>query len=128
MQTFQTTGSIKDHDQSHFVHPGTFQAYCGYRDVADSRNTKRIVLSPYSTRTHFLPSLTNAILATAMFRCWHLILFFSGWAACVALVCRFAHDISFQSTLLNIFGTVLGFVISYRTSSSFERYVRKSCW
>jgi len=63
-----------------------------------------------------------------MFRCWHLILFFSGWAACVALVCRFAHDISFQSTLLNIFGTVLGFVISYRTSSSFERYVRGGCW
>ncbi|KZV80111.1 UPF0187-domain-containing protein, partial [Exidia glandulosa HHB12029] len=80
------------------------------------------VLSPYSSQTHFVPSFANAVLATALFRCWHIILFFSAWAACVTLISNFVHDISFQSTLLNVFGTVLGFVISYRTSSSFERY------
>ncbi|KAH7100014.1 UPF0187-domain-containing protein [Auriculariales sp. MPI-PUGE-AT-0066] len=104
MQTFHTTASLKDleaADQGHFVHP---------------------VMSPYSSRRRFLPSLTNALLATAMFRCWHLILLFSGWAAGVVLICKYVHDISFQSTLLNVFGTILGFVISYRTSSSFERY------
>ncbi|EJD41899.1 UPF0187-domain-containing protein [Auricularia subglabra TFB-10046 SS5] len=99
-QTFHTAAeSLKD--QNFFVHP---------------------VLSPYSSKTHFVPSLANAVLATALFRCWHIILFFSGWAACVTLITRYVHDVSFQSTLLNVFGTVLGFVISYRTSSSFERY------
>lgn len=84
MQTFHTAAeSLKD--QSFFVHP---------------------VLSPYSSQTHFVPSLTNAVLATALFRCWHIILFFSAWAAGVALISNFVHDISFQSTLLNVFGTV----------------------
>ncbi|PVF96684.1 UPF0187-domain-containing protein [Serendipita vermifera] len=32
------------------------------------------------------------------------------------------YDLSIQPTLLTVLGTVLGFVISYRTSSSFERY------
>ncbi|KAG8995487.1 hypothetical protein FRB94_009136 [Tulasnella sp. JGI-2019a] len=69
---------------------------------------------------HF--SLLNAILATALFRCWHLIVFFTGWATMVVLINVHVHSLTFASTLLTIFGTVLGFVISYRTTASFERY------
>ncbi|TFY78535.1 hypothetical protein EWM64_g5474, partial [Hericium alpestre] len=56
---------------------------------------------PFAPQRRLWPTLVNALLATALFRCWHILLFFAAW-----------------STL----GTVLGFVISYRTTSSFERY------
>ncbi|KAG8974333.1 hypothetical protein FRC05_007639 [Tulasnella sp. 425] len=40
----------------------------------------------------------------------------------VALISDKVKVLSLPSTLITVFGTVLGFVISYRTSSSFERY------
>ncbi|KAG8981412.1 hypothetical protein FRB93_008695 [Tulasnella sp. JGI-2019a] len=67
-------------------------------------------------------SLFHAILATALFRCCHLIIFFTGWATMVVLITVHVHDLTFPSTLLTVFSTVLGFVISYRTTASFERY------
>ncbi|KAF8593802.1 UPF0187-domain-containing protein, partial [Ceratobasidium sp. AG-I] len=70
----------------------------------------------------FFSTLLDEILATALFRCWNLILFFTGWAACVCLITDKIHDLSIQPTLLTVLGTVLGFVISYRTTSAFERY------
>ncbi|CAE7094371.1 unnamed protein product [Rhizoctonia solani] len=79
-------------------------------------------IDPFAHPTRFFPSLFNAILATALFRCWHLILFFGGWATCVCLISAKVHNLGIQPTLLTVFGTILGFVISYRTSSSFERY------
>ncbi|KAG9098537.1 hypothetical protein FRC06_006244 [Ceratobasidium sp. 370] len=79
-------------------------------------------IDPFAHPTRFFPTLLNAVLATALFRCWNLILLFTGWAACVCLITDKVHDLSIQPTLLTVLGTVLGFVISYRTSSSFERY------
>jgi len=79
-------------------------------------------IDPFAHPSRFFPTLFNAILATALFRCWNLILLFTGWAACVCLITDKVHDLSIQPTLLTVLGTVLGFVISYRTSSSFERY------
>ncbi|QRV93339.1 bestrophin protein [Ceratobasidium sp. AG-Ba] len=79
-------------------------------------------IDPFAHPGRFFPTLLNAILATALFRCWNLILFFTGWAACVCLITDKVHKLSFAPTLLTVLGTVLGFVISYRTSSSFERY------
>ncbi|KAI6112252.1 Bestrophin, RFP-TM, chloride channel-domain-containing protein [Pisolithus croceorrhizus] len=64
----------------------------------------------------------NTLLATAIFRCWHILLFFGGWSATVCLINQHVHKLAFQPTLLTVFGTVLGFIISYRTTSSFERY------
>ncbi|CAG7850261.1 SubName: Full=Uncharacterized protein {ECO:0000313/EMBL:CCA71351.1} [Serendipita indica DSM 11827] len=61
-------------------------------------------------------------MATALFQVWHFILGFSLEATAVVLISKNVKDISFQPTLLTVLGTVLGFVISYRTSSSFERY------
>ncbi|KAG9093797.1 hypothetical protein FS749_013722, partial [Ceratobasidium sp. UAMH 11750] len=79
-------------------------------------------IDPFAHPARFFPTLLNAVLATALFRCWNLILLFTGWAACVCLITDKVHDLSIQPTLLTVLGTVLGFVISYRTSSSFERY------
>ncbi|KAL5521112.1 hypothetical protein ACEPAG_9034 [Sanghuangporus baumii] len=72
--------------------------------------------------THFLSTFFNAILATALFRCWHILVFYLGWATMVTLLNEKVTRLTFQPTLLTVVGTVLGFVISYRTTSSFERY------
>ncbi|KAI5981553.1 Bestrophin, RFP-TM, chloride channel-domain-containing protein [Pisolithus albus] len=67
-------------------------------------------------------SIVNTLLATAIFRCWHILLFFGGWSTMICLINQHVHKLVFQPTLLTVFGTVLGFIISYRTTSSFERY------
>ncbi|KAG2098703.1 Bestrophin, RFP-TM, chloride channel-domain-containing protein [Suillus discolor] len=64
----------------------------------------------------------NALLATALFRCWHILIFFGAWSTAICVVNYNGHHVSLQPTLITVFGTVLGFVISYRTTSSFERY------
>ncbi|KLO15172.1 UPF0187-domain-containing protein [Schizopora paradoxa] len=71
---------------------------------------------------NLLSSLFKAVLATALFRCWHLLIFFAAWATAVSLINHKVTGFTFQPTLLTVVGTVLGFVISYRTTSSFERY------
>ncbi|TBU31498.1 Bestrophin, RFP-TM, chloride channel-domain-containing protein [Dichomitus squalens] len=66
--------------------------------------------------------LLSAVLATAVFRCWPLLLFFSGWAVAVTVISHSVHSLAISPTLLTVIGTVLGFVVSYRTTASFERY------
>ncbi|KAF8601085.1 UPF0187-domain-containing protein [Ceratobasidium sp. AG-I] len=70
----------------------------------------------------FFSALFNAISATTLLNCWKLILVSTGWAACICLIIDKVHDLSIQPTLLTALGTMLGFVISYRTTSAFERY------
>ncbi|KXN89029.1 hypothetical protein AN958_06380 [Leucoagaricus sp. SymC.cos] len=71
----------------------------------------------------FAPAeILNAVLATALFRCLHLILFFTTWSAVVTALNEKGFNVNIDSSLLTVIGTVLGFVISYRTTSSFERY------
>ncbi|KDQ16816.1 hypothetical protein BOTBODRAFT_129750, partial [Botryobasidium botryosum FD-172 SS1] len=79
-------------------------------------------VDPFAKPKPFLETAFHAILATALFRCWHIIIFFSAWATCITVICHSVHDVSVQSTLLTVWGTVLGFIVSYRTSSSFQRY------
>ena len=50
----------------------------------------------------FWPSLISALLATALFRCWHILLFFTGWGAMVTLVSQYVYPLSFQPTLLTV--------------------------
>ncbi|KAI0330646.1 UPF0187-domain-containing protein [Cubamyces sp. BRFM 1775] len=69
-----------------------------------------------------LSRFVSAVLATAVIRCWPLLLFFSAWATAVSLISYNVYDLAIQPTLLTVIGTVLGFVISYRTTASFERY------
>ncbi|KAL4268337.1 Voltage-dependent anion channel-forming protein YneE/VCCN1/2-like protein, partial [Pleurotus pulmonarius] len=77
---------------------------------------------PFAPREQPAASIVNAFLATAFYRCWHILLFYGAWATMVTVLGHTGHDIIVQPTLLTVVGTVLGFVISYRTTSSFERY------
>lgn len=77
---------------------------------------------PFSRQRAFGPTFWHAILATALFRCWHLLLFFGGWSTLICVISHTKKNLGIASTLLTVIGTVLGFVISYRTTSSFERY------
>ncbi|KAF8266251.1 Bestrophin, RFP-TM, chloride channel-domain-containing protein [Lactarius quietus] len=77
---------------------------------------------PFSHERAFGSNFWHAILATALFRCWHLLLFFAAWSTAICVISDTTKDLGIASTLLTVIGTVLGFVISYRTTSSFERY------
>ncbi|KAF8628929.1 hypothetical protein AX15_003647 [Amanita polypyramis BW_CC] len=80
------------------------------------------VPDPFAPRQKPGASFVNAILATALFRCWHILLLIAAWSTMITVLNREGYHARFQSTLLTVIGTVLGFVISYRTTSSFERY------
>ncbi|KAG1835830.1 Bestrophin, RFP-TM, chloride channel-domain-containing protein [Suillus subalutaceus] len=80
-------------------------------------NSPDVLLGP-STWSSF----GHALLATALFRCWHILIFFGAWSTAICVISHNVHSLALQPTLITVFGTVLGFVISYRTTSSFERY------
>ncbi|KAI0819472.1 UPF0187-domain-containing protein [Trametes gibbosa] len=62
--------------------------------------------------------------ATVINDIWPEVLFFSGVATMVTLVSEMTrHKLSFSSAMLTVLGTVLGLVISFRTSSAYERYM-----
>uniref|UniRef100_D8QJA6 Uncharacterized protein n=1 Tax=Schizophyllum commune (strain H4-8 / FGSC 9210) TaxID=578458 RepID=D8QJA6_SCHCM len=77
---------------------------------------------PVAARRRPGASFVNAVLATALFRCWHILIFFAAWATLITVLNHNGYGIWIESTLLTVIGTVLGFIISYRTTSSFERY------
>ncbi|CAG7854565.1 SubName: Full=Uncharacterized protein {ECO:0000313/EMBL:CCA70555.1} [Serendipita indica DSM 11827] len=81
-------------------------------------------VNPFSRPKSFIKGMVHAVLATAIFRCWHFILFYS-LEAFVVTYFYMVHGKTFlaiENTLMNVLGTVLGFVIGYRSSASFERY------
>ncbi|KAF8880638.1 Bestrophin, RFP-TM, chloride channel-domain-containing protein [Infundibulicybe gibba] len=80
------------------------------------------VPDPFAPRGRPMASILHTVLATALFRCWNTLVFFSAWSILIIVLNHQGHALSFQPTLLTVIGTVLGFVISYRTTSSFERY------
>ncbi|KAI0049357.1 UPF0187-domain-containing protein [Auriscalpium vulgare] len=70
----------------------------------------------------FWSTFIHGLLATALFRCWHILIFFAAWSTAISVISHTTRNLGIQPTLLTVLGTVLGFVISYRTTSSFERY------
>ncbi|KAF8962275.1 Bestrophin, RFP-TM, chloride channel-domain-containing protein [Flammula alnicola] len=61
--------------------------------------------------------------ATVINDIWPEVLFFSLVATMVVLVSeKTSHDLGISNQLLTVLGTVLGLVISFRTSSAYERY------
>ncbi|KAJ7080604.1 Bestrophin, RFP-TM, chloride channel-domain-containing protein [Mycena belliarum] len=91
---------------------------------AESLSHKGFAAAPDSVAARRRPgaSFFNALLATAVFRCWHILLFFAAWSTTITVLDHNKFNVRFASTLLTVIGTVLGFVVSYRTTSSFERY------
>ncbi|KAL0058351.1 hypothetical protein AAF712_014970 [Marasmius tenuissimus] len=86
-------------------------------------------LDPLASRRRTRDSYLNALLATALVRCWHILLFFGAWATLITVLNHHGHNLVIEPTVLTVIGTVLGFVISYRTTSSFERYNEgRSLW
>ncbi|EJD07947.1 UPF0187-domain-containing protein [Fomitiporia mediterranea MF3/22] len=75
-----------------------------------------------TTPTRLVQAFFKSLLATALFRCWHILLFYFAWATVITLINVHVTSLTFAPTLLTVVGTVLGFVVSYRTTSSFERY------
>lgn len=68
-------------------------------------------------------SLSKKLRATVINDIWVQVLFFTAVAAMVSLVSDLTtHQLSVNNTLLGVLGTVLGLVISFRTSSAYERY------
>ncbi|PPQ67751.1 hypothetical protein CVT26_007038 [Gymnopilus dilepis] len=61
--------------------------------------------------------------ATVVNDIWPEVLFFSLVATMVYLVTeKTSHDLNINNGLLSVLGTVLGLVLSFRTSSAYERY------
>ncbi|KAF7324044.1 hypothetical protein MKEN_00626600 [Mycena kentingensis (nom. inval.)] len=61
--------------------------------------------------------------ATVVNDIWPEVLFFTGVAAAVSIVTEMKiHNLAINNGLLTVLGTVLGLVISFRTSSAYERY------
>ena len=60
-------------------------------------------VDPFTGRGRgFRSSLISALLATALFRCWHILLFFTGWATMVTLISHYVYKLSIQPTLLTV--------------------------
>ncbi|EJD43747.1 UPF0187-domain-containing protein [Auricularia subglabra TFB-10046 SS5] len=60
--------------------------------------------------------------ATVINDIWFPVVLFSSWAAAIQLISHYVHDLSISNQILTVLGTVLGLVVSFRTSSAYERY------
>ncbi|OJA09612.1 hypothetical protein AZE42_01405 [Rhizopogon vesiculosus] len=69
------------------------------------------------------PTLLDVLSTTALSRCWPVLICTAIWSSAICMLNHHTHGkFSIQSTLITVFGTVLGFVISFRTTSGIERY------
>ncbi|KAG1848965.1 UPF0187-domain-containing protein [Suillus subalutaceus] len=65
----------------------------------------------------------DTLSSTALSRCWPALIVTGIWSSSICVLNYYTHGkVSIQPTLITVFGTVLGFIISFRTSSSFEHY------
>ncbi|KAG0694489.1 Bestrophin, RFP-TM, chloride channel-domain-containing protein [Suillus ampliporus] len=68
-------------------------------------------------------TLWDILSTTALNRCWPVLICTGIWSSALCVLNHYTHGtLSIQPTLITVFGTVLGFVISFRTTSGFERY------
>jgi putative membrane protein len=70
--------------------------------AADSAHLYAGVVDPFAPAARFWPGLAHAVLATALFRCWTLLLFFAAWSAAVCLISHYVHSLAIQPTLLTV--------------------------
>lgn len=66
---------------------------------------------------------TQKLKATVISDVWPQLMFFTLWAAAIVLIDRFTDTkLAVNNQLLTVLGVVLGLVISFRTSSAYERF------
>ncbi|KAJ8580308.1 UPF0187-domain-containing protein [Rhizopogon salebrosus TDB-379] len=67
--------------------------------------------------------LWDTLSTTVLSKCWPVLIWTGIWSSIICFLNRYTHGkLSIEGTLITVFGTVLGFVISFRTTSSFDRY------
>lgn len=62
---------------------------------------------PFRHNKSFTSTFWNALLATALFRCWHLLIFFAAWSTAISVVSHKYQSLGIASTLLTVFVTML---------------------
>jgi|SRR6266850_6290324 len=50
-----------------------------------------------------LATFWHALLATALFRCWHILIFFAAWSTTVSVISHTTKNLGISSTLLTVF-------------------------
>lgn len=55
-----------------------------------------------ATPFHLATAIWNSLTATALFRCWHILLFYFGWATAVVLINEHVTSLAIQPTLLTV--------------------------
>lgn len=62
---------------------------------------------PFRHDRSFTSTFWNAILATALFRCWHILIFFGAWSTAISVISHNVKNLGIASTLLTVFVTML---------------------
>ncbi|KAI8449813.1 Bestrophin, RFP-TM, chloride channel-domain-containing protein, partial [Phakopsora pachyrhizi] len=78
---------------------------------------EQIYINPFKT-----PSTINFIKAFSLRKTWPSVTFFTAFSVLLYYIDKHLIKIRVASTILTVIGTVIGFVVSYRTSSAYERY------
>jgi len=70
------------------------------------------------------------VLSVAIFRCWHIVLFFTLWATLVTFSQRYdVIDYNIPDSLLKIVGSALGFITATRANGSLALFNEgRTCW
>ena len=76
--------------------------------------SRRSVLNKVWTKNKFQSTVINDIAAEMAF--------FTIWGLAVVLIHKYQHPIGISSQMLTVLGTVLGLVVSFRTTSAYDRF------
>ena len=60
------------------------------------------VLDEATTPFRLASAIWNSLVATALFRCWHILVFYIAWATAVVLINKFVTSFQFQPTILTV--------------------------
>ncbi|KAI7937245.1 hypothetical protein MJO28_016144 [Puccinia striiformis f. sp. tritici] len=75
------------------------------------------------------PPFTHFIKSSTFWKTWPSVLLFTLEAAIIAFSNRNSKALSVSTTILTVLGTVIGFAISYRTSSAYTQYIEaRKAW
>ncbi|KAG0146134.1 hypothetical protein CROQUDRAFT_657763 [Cronartium quercuum f. sp. fusiforme G11] len=107
--------SVDQPPSSERPHTRSYSPSFFYRKEETERD--QILVNPFRA--------TSAVLfikGITIWTIWPSILFFTGFATLIILIHKHVKNIALSPVILTVLGTVIGFVVSYRTSSAYERY------